>query len=59
MTSSFYSKHSNNFGMLYGVQREDTIDVAMCLYVYTTDFIFIAWSYEQSIIFIMNGGVKM
>ena len=59
MTSSSYSEHSYELGMLYDVQGEDNIDVVLCLYLYTTNFIFIAWSYDQSIIFIIIGGVKM
>jgi len=43
--------------MLYDVQREDTINVS--LYLYTTYFLFITWSYHQSILFIMTSGVKM
>jgi hypothetical protein len=43
--------------MIYDVQREDTIDVA--LYLYTTYFLFITWSYHESILFIMTSGVKM
>jgi len=51
--------HSNDLGIFYGVQGEDTIDVALFLYLYTTYFLFIAWSYDQSIILVMTGGVKM
>ena len=43
--------------MFYDVRREDTIDVA--LYLYTTYFIFITWSYHQSILFITTSGVNM
>jgi hypothetical protein len=43
--------------MFYDVQREDTIDVA--LYLYTTYFLSITWSYHQSILFIMTSRVKM
>jgi hypothetical protein len=59
MTSSSYSKHSDKLGILYDVQGEDNKYVALCLYLYTTYFLFIAWSYDQSIIFIIVGGVKM
>jgi hypothetical protein len=43
--------------MFYDVQREDTIDFS--LYFYTTYFIFITWSYHQSIFLIMTSGVKI
>jgi hypothetical protein len=59
MTSSSNSKHSDNLGILYRVQGEDTIDIALWLYLYTTYFLFIDWSYEHCIIFIMTHGVKM
>jgi len=59
MTSSSYSEHLDELGMLYDVQGEDTKDVSLCLYLYTTYFLFIALSYDQSIIFIIIGGVKM
>jgi hypothetical protein len=35
------------------------MNVSLYLCLYTTYFIFIAWSCDQSIDFIMNGGVKM
>ena len=59
MASSSYSKHSDNLVILYDVQGEDTIYIALGLYLYTTCFLFIARPYDQSIIFIMTGGVKM
>jgi hypothetical protein len=35
--------------MIYDVQGEDTMDVV--LYLYTTYFLFITWSYHQEYIF--------
>jgi hypothetical protein len=58
MTSSSCLEHSNDLGMFYDVQGEDTMVVALYFYLYTTNFLFIAWSYDQSIDFIMNDGVK-
>jgi hypothetical protein len=35
------------------------MNFGLYVYLYATKFLFIAWAYNQSIDFIMNGGVKM
>jgi len=59
MMSSSCLEHSDNLRMFYDVQGEDTMFVDLYLYFYTIYFIFIAWSYDQSINFTINDGVKM